>query len=50
MRALPPTRWLVYPVALGLGIAAGVITNSGIVAGIVALVVAVVWIGVGDPR
>lgn len=44
------SRWLVYPIALVFGVAAGLVAHSGIVAGSAALVFALVWIGVRESR
>ena len=41
----PTSRWLVYPVALAVGVGAGLIAHSGLVAGAAALLFAVIWIG-----
>ena len=45
-----PTRWIVYPLALVIGVAAGVLAHSGVVAGLVALAFALVWLGVSESR
>ena len=50
MVGMTRSRWLVYPVALVLGVIAGLIAHSGIVAGAAALIVAVAWVGIREPR
>jgi hypothetical protein len=43
-----PSRWLIYPMALVVGAAAGRIAHSGVVAAGAALVFALVWLGIRD--
>jgi Na+(H+)/acetate symporter ActP len=45
-----PTRWVVYPLALVIGVIAGVLAHSGVVSGLVALAFALVWLGVSESR
>jgi hypothetical protein len=42
--------WIAYPVALVIGVLAGLLAHSGVVAGAAALVVSVAWIGIGRSR
>ncbi len=42
--------WIAYPVALVIGVAAGLLAHSGVVAGAAALAVAVAWTGIGRSR
>jgi hypothetical protein len=44
------SAWLVYPIALVVGVVAGLLAHSGVVASVAALAFAVAWEGVRRSR
>ena len=43
-------RWLPYVIALIVGVAAGLLAHSGVVAGATAAVFALLWLGINHER
>jgi hypothetical protein len=48
--SVPRSAWPVYPVALLVGVVAGLVAHSAVVSGVVALAVAMAWITLGEHR